>query len=86
MTRSRRTPRILVVDDDPGLLRLLTIRLRAETVVWEADLNGYRFGAAYAGGESSAAAVVGEVESAVDLTRIWLVSARLKTSVMMKSM
>jgi len=31
MTRpARRTPRILVVDDDPGLLRLLTIRLRSE--------------------------------------------------------
>jgi two-component system response regulator GlrR len=30
MTRSRRTPRILVVDDDPGLLRLLTIRLRSQ--------------------------------------------------------
>jgi two-component system response regulator GlrR len=30
MIRSRRTPRILVVDDDPGLLRLLTIRLRAQ--------------------------------------------------------
>jgi two-component system response regulator GlrR len=31
MARStRRTPRILVVDDDPGLLRLLTIRLRSE--------------------------------------------------------
>ncbi len=31
MTRTpRRTPRILVVDDDPGLLRLLTIRLRAQ--------------------------------------------------------
>lgn len=31
MSRSgRRIPRILVVDDDPGLLRLLTIRLRAE--------------------------------------------------------
>ena len=27
---SRRTPRILVVDDDPGLLRLLTIRLRSQ--------------------------------------------------------
>lgn len=27
---SRRIPRILVVDDDPGLLRLLTIRLRAQ--------------------------------------------------------
>jgi two-component system response regulator GlrR len=27
--RSRRAPRILVVDDDPGLLRLLTIRLRS---------------------------------------------------------
>lgn len=26
----RRTPRILVVDDDPGLLRLLTIRLRSQ--------------------------------------------------------
>ncbi len=30
MSRSRRTPRVLVVDDDPGLLRLLTIRLRAQ--------------------------------------------------------
>ena len=30
MTRTRRTPRILVVDDDPGLLRLLTIRLRSQ--------------------------------------------------------
>jgi two-component system response regulator GlrR len=30
MTRVRRTPRILVVDDDPGLLRLLTIRLRSQ--------------------------------------------------------
>jgi two-component system response regulator GlrR len=31
MTRpNRRTPRILVVDDDPGLLRLLTIRLRSQ--------------------------------------------------------
>ncbi|MCM2313494.1 MAG: response regulator [Steroidobacteraceae bacterium] len=30
MTRPRRTPRILVVDDDPGLLRLLTIRLRSQ--------------------------------------------------------
>jgi two-component system response regulator GlrR len=30
MSRSRRTPRILVVDDDPGLLRLLTIRLRSQ--------------------------------------------------------
>jgi two-component system, NtrC family, response regulator GlrR len=27
---SRRTPKILVVDDDPGLLRLLTIRLRSQ--------------------------------------------------------
>ncbi len=31
MTRpNRRTPKILVVDDDPGLLRLLTIRLRSQ--------------------------------------------------------
>ena len=30
VTRPRRTPRILVVDDDPGLLRLLTIRLRSQ--------------------------------------------------------
>lgn len=31
MTRPpRRAPRILVVDDDPGLLRLLTIRLRSQ--------------------------------------------------------
>jgi len=28
---ARRTPRILVVDDDPGLLRLLTIRLRSQS-------------------------------------------------------
>jgi len=27
----KRKARILVVDDDPGLLRLLTIRLRAES-------------------------------------------------------
>src|SRR5512135_3171069 len=31
----RRTPRILVVDDDPGLLRLLTIRLRSQNYVVE---------------------------------------------------
>ena len=31
MTRSsKRAPKILVVDDDPGLLRLLTIRLRSQ--------------------------------------------------------
>ena len=31
MTRpTKRTPKILVVDDDPGLLRLLTIRLRSQ--------------------------------------------------------
>ena len=30
MTRPRRAARILVVDDDPGLLRLLTIRLRSQ--------------------------------------------------------
>ena len=30
MKGPRRTPRVLVVDDDPGLLRLLTIRLRSE--------------------------------------------------------
>ena len=29
-TPQKRKARILVVDDDPGLLRLLTIRLRAE--------------------------------------------------------
>ncbi len=33
-------PRILVVDDDPGLLRLLTIRLRAENYNVEAVDNG----------------------------------------------
>ena len=27
---NRRMPKILVVDDDPGLLRLLTIRLRSQ--------------------------------------------------------
>ncbi len=32
----RRKPRVLVVDDDPGLLRLLTIRLRAENYEVEA--------------------------------------------------
>jgi len=36
----RRKPRILVVDDDPGLLRLLTIRLRAENYEVEAVENG----------------------------------------------
>jgi two-component system response regulator GlrR len=36
MTRpSRRTPRILVVDDDPGLLGLLTIRLRSQNYTVE---------------------------------------------------
>ena len=36
MTRpSRRTARILVVDDDPGLLRLLTIRLRSQNYLVE---------------------------------------------------
>jgi two-component system response regulator GlrR len=33
--RPRRTARILVVDDDPGLLRLLTIRLRSQDYVVE---------------------------------------------------
>ncbi len=37
---SRRTARILVVDDDPGLLRLLTIRLRAENYEVEAVESG----------------------------------------------
>ena len=32
----KRKARILVVDDDPGLLRLLTIRLRAENYEIEA--------------------------------------------------
>ena len=32
----KRKARILVVDDDPGLLRLLTIRLRAENYEVEA--------------------------------------------------
>ena len=32
---TRRAPRILVVDDDPGLLRLLTIRLRSQNYVVE---------------------------------------------------
>src|SRR6185437_14614249 len=36
----RRKARILVVDDDPGLLRLLTIRLRAENYDVEAVENG----------------------------------------------
>ena len=37
---ARRKARILVVDDDPGLLRLLTIRLRAENYEVEAVENG----------------------------------------------
>jgi two-component system, NtrC family, response regulator GlrR len=36
----KRKARILVVDDDPGLLRLLTIRLRAENYDVEAAENG----------------------------------------------
>jgi response regulator RpfG family c-di-GMP phosphodiesterase len=36
MTPQKRKARILVVDDDPGLLRLLTIRLRAENYEVEA--------------------------------------------------
>jgi two-component system response regulator GlrR len=36
----QRRPRILVVDDDPGLLRLLTIRLRAENYEVEAVDSG----------------------------------------------
>ena len=36
----KRRPRILVVDDDPGLLRLLTIRLRAENYEVEAVDSG----------------------------------------------
>ncbi len=36
----QRKARILVVDDDPGLLRLLTIRLRAENYDVEAVENG----------------------------------------------
>ena len=35
-----RKARILVVDDDPGLLRLLTIRLRAEQYDVEAVESG----------------------------------------------
>jgi two-component system response regulator GlrR len=37
---AKRKARILVVDDDPGLLRLLTIRLRAESYDVEAVENG----------------------------------------------
>ena len=37
---SKRKARILVVDDDPGLLRLLTIRLRAENYDVEAVEGG----------------------------------------------
>jgi two-component system response regulator GlrR len=37
---AKRKARILVVDDDPGLLRLLTIRLRAEQYDVEAMENG----------------------------------------------
>ncbi|MGC1458719.1 MAG: sigma 54-interacting transcriptional regulator [Steroidobacteraceae bacterium] len=39
-TTSKRKARILVVDDDPGLLRLLTIRLRAESYDVEACEGG----------------------------------------------
>lgn len=38
--QAKRKPRLLVVDDDPGLLRLLTIRLRAENYDVEAVENG----------------------------------------------
>ena len=37
---AKRKARILVVDDDPGLLRLLTIRLRAENYEVEPVENG----------------------------------------------
>jgi len=37
---TKRKARILVVDDDPGLLRLLTIRLRAENYEVEAVESG----------------------------------------------
>lgn len=37
---SRRPPRILVVDDDPGLLRLLTIRLRSQAYEVEPASSG----------------------------------------------
>src|SRR3982751_6723316 len=37
---TKRKARILVVDDDPGLLRLLTIRLRAENYDVEAVESG----------------------------------------------
>ena len=41
MTQSgKRKARILVVDDDPGLLRLLTIRVRAESYDVEAVESG----------------------------------------------
>lgn len=39
-TTLKRKARILVVDDDPGLLRLLTIRLRAENYEVEPMENG----------------------------------------------
>ena len=38
----KRKARILVVDDDPGLLRLLTIRLRAENYEVDPVENGSR--------------------------------------------
>lgn len=40
MQSAKRKARILVVDDDPGLLRLLTIRLRAENYDVEAHESG----------------------------------------------
>ena len=40
LSPTRHKPRILVVDDDPGLLRLLTIRLRAENYEVEAVESG----------------------------------------------
>ena len=39
----RRKARILVVDDDPGLLRLLTIRLRASNYLWPIIETRVRF-------------------------------------------
>ena len=61
-TTVRRKPRILVVDDDPGLLRLLTIRLRAENYEVEPMENGV---------QALAAAPLEQTEALEQLRAMW---------------
>ena len=55
----KRKARILVVDDDPGLLRLLTIRLRAESYDVEAV-------------ESAAQAAIAQCQAPSGGVPVWL--------------